>query len=192
MHTTFIDSFKEMSPIITPILVLITNIVSIFLTYHWKRKEFNRDVENAIKLNNKITVYNTREKMLEHLYSMYEKAQSDEIIWGQSVSGNIYGDVDGKIVQAAARGVKFKMIFSSNVTGNANLKKELEDAIKIVGGEIRNSPDNDIRIQGLSDKEVVIAFRSYSKYMAILIEDTAVVKVFYEWFTNRFNTLNTP
>ena len=175
-------------PIIISFALLITNIVSVCVAVHYKRKEYAAKTENKLKVNDKLTVFTSRDAMLVHLHSMYTRAKKDEIIWGQSVSGNIYGDVNGKIATAAARGVKFQMIFNSDISKPANAKEELKELFTVLNAEIRLRKDNDIRIQGLSTKEAVVALPTNSSYVAVLVKDEAVVCALRSWFLSRFDS----
>lgn len=168
--------------------LLITSIISVCVAVHYKRKEYKKDIDDILRLNEKIVVFMSREKMLEYLHLMYSNAMPGDIIWGQSVSGNIYGDVNAEIVSAATRGVKFEMIFNSNINKATDAKKELKDLFTILNADITLRNDNDIRIQGLSTKEVVVAFPTNRRYIAVLIKDNAVVNVFRNWFLARFQS----
>ena len=47
------------------------------------------------------------------------------------------------------------------------------------------APDNRLSLQGLSDKEIVIALPGMEGYTAVVIRDTAFVKVVRTWFKGR-------
>lgn len=175
-------------PIIISAALLVTNIFSAAMAFYYKRKEYSATVENSLKVNDKLTVFTSRDAMLKHLHSMYTRAKKDEVVWGQSVSGNLYGDVNGKIADAAARGVKFQIIFNSYISKAADLKKELKDLLEILNADVRFGEDNDIRIQGLSNEEVVIALPTNSCYSAVLIKDEAIVCAWRKWFLSRFES----
>lgn len=171
---------------IISIFLLLTTIVSTCFAIYYKKKEYKAVVDHTIQVSGKLTVYTTREKMLEHLHAMYAEAKAGEIIWGQSVSGNIYGDVSGPIATAAARGVKFQMIFTADIDQPSNRKRDLKQLFTILNGAVVIRKDNDVRIQGLSDREAVIALPGSAKYIAILIKDEAVVRALRFWFLSRF------
>lgn len=177
---------KDIITIVISALLLVTTIISTWAAIYYKKKEYSINTGKKIKMNNKVTIFTSRDEMLKYLHSMYDRAEKDDCIWGQSVSGNIYGDVNGKIVTAAARGVKFKIIFSSDIETKEVPKKELKEVFKTVNAQICLRDDNDIRIQGLSDKEIVLAFPTSDKYISLLIKDKAVIKVWRNWFANRF------
>lgn len=171
--------------------LLLTTIVSTCFAIYYKRKEYKATIDHIIQVSGKLTVYTTREKMLEHLHAMYAEAKAGEIIWGQNVSGNIYGDVSGPIATAAARGVQFQMIFTADIDEPTNQKRDLKQLFTILNSAVVIRSDNDVRIQGLSDREVVIALPSNSKYIAILIKDEAVVRALRFWFLSRFKPEDT-
>lgn len=169
--------------------LLITNIISIYLVIYYKKKDYTLTVEKTLQISDKIFIFLSRDSMLKYLHSMYERAESGEIIWGQSVSGNIYGDVEGKIGLAATRGVKFEMIFNSEVDNKngISLKKNLKKLFEMLNATVCIRNDNNLRIQGLSSKEVVIALPNNNKYYAILIKDSALTKALYYWFQSRLS-----
>jgi len=175
------------------ILTILSTVLAIGLTIftaYLKRKEYKASVEKIIEISKNLTVFTSRDSMLKHLHSMYDKAVSGDIVWGQSVTGGIYGDISGKIVTAAARGVKYEMIFNSDVVKkkHTDLKHELESILKTVNSTVKLRDDNDVRIQGLSDKEVVIALPTTNAYSAVLIKDSAVVRALHFWFNTRYNS----
>lgn len=179
-----------MDLLITSIIAICSAAVTGWITWYFAKKTYYAEVENQITLNEKLKIIANHDKMLEYLYSMYDIANSGDIIWGQSVSGNIVGDVTNKVVTAAQRGVKFEMIFSEEACKPGSLKKnvvllfqQLTDNAKVC---IRN--DNNIRIQGLSTKEVLIALPTNTQYVSVLIKDEAIAKVFRNWFLSRFNS----
>jgi hypothetical protein len=49
--------------------------------------------------------------------------------------------------------------------------------------------DNAISLQGLSDKEVVIAFPGVESYTAVLVRDTYFINIIRAWFDGRFKRL---
>jgi len=172
-------------PIAISLLLLTTNIVSVIYNIRLKRKEHLHTIENTINTDTNITIFTTRESMLSYLHSMYDRAENGDILWGQSVSGHIYGDVNGKIIDAASRGVKFQMIFNQN-TISINRVIDVFRAIK--GTTIVLRSDNDVRIQGISEKEAVIAISTDKKYSAIVIRDRAIVRVLRAWFEERLTS----
>lgn len=175
------------------LIAAISSVISLalggWIAWHFTKKTYYAQVENQISLNEKLVILCDREKMLETLYTMYDKANAGDIIWGQSVSGNILGDVTRRVVVAAQHGVEFEMIFSEDALKDTSLKKEvvlLFQQLNNARVHIRN--DNNIRIQGLSTKEILIALPSNTKYVSVLIKDEAIVSVFRNWFSSRFNT----
>ena len=161
--------------------------------YFFIRKDRRQKKEHLIKLNefmqvsDKLTVFFSRDAMFKHLFSMYNKAKKDDVIWGQAVSGNAYGDVAELLLKAVRRGVTFEIIFPDM---DNDLKEEMREQMKMFSkNKVYTRADNDIRIQGLSDKEVVIALPSSNNtYFAVLIKDEPVVRVFRNWLSSRFDT----
>ena len=55
--------------------------------------------------------------------------------------------------------------------------------------EIAAGKDNGISLQGLSGKEVVIAFPGIESYTAVLVRDTYFINIIRTWFDSRLKTL---
>lgn len=157
---------------------------------YYKRLEHRKSAEEIIDGNSKIALFISRQSMLKHLLDMYKRASSPDEIWGQSVSGRDYSkNVRDTLLDAASRGVSFRIIVSgekSTSEGLVGLFKPLKSAQLALGG------DNNLRIQGLSEKECVIALPNANVYVAVLFRDEVVVKIFKSWFDERFNKLISP
>lgn len=179
-----------MESIITSIIAICSAAISGWIAWHFAKKTYYVQAENMTVFNEKLKIITDHDKMLEILYAMYDHATPSDIIWGQSVSGNILGDVTHRIITAAQRGVKFEMIFSQEACKPTSLKKgvvllfqQLSENATVL---IRD--DNNIRIQGLSTKELLFALPSDTKYVSIYIKDEAIAKVFRNWFLSRLNS----
>jgi hypothetical protein len=59
----------------------------------------------------------------------------------------------------------------------------------IEGAEVVEAPDNAISLQGLSDREVVIAFPGVESYTAVLVRNTYFINIIRTWFDGRFKRL---
>lgn len=187
-------------PIIISVLLLITTIISTSAAIYYKRKELKmreNEIESSqmgengeIRINEKITVFTSRDVMLKYIHSMFKNAKSNDVIWGQSVSANSYGDADKEILSAKKRNVKFEMILRSDVVNPMNLKHELKEALDIVNGLVVLRNDSKLRIQGLSTSEVVISIPTESEYRAILIKDEGLAEALRYWFQMRLNLGN--
>lgn len=187
-------------PIIISVLLLITTIISTYAAIYYKRKEIKmreNEIEfsrmgkkGEIRINEKITVFTEREVMLDYIHSMFKNAKSNDVIWGQSVSGNSYGDADKEILSAKKRNVKFEMILRSDVVNPTNLKHDLKKALDIVNGLVVLRDDSKLRIQGLSTSEVVISIPTELEYRAILIKDEGLAEALRYWFQMRLNLEN--
>lgn len=152
---------------------------------------YSIQLEPSIILNSKMKIFTNRDKMLEAIRTMYKNANAGEIIWGQSVSGNIIGNVTTEVINAAKNGVKFEMIFSRETCDKEeiNLKKDFLKLLQLLKvnklANIYTRRDNNVRIQGISTKKVIIAIPDTDKYVAVLIEDEATVQIFRNWFLSR-------
>ena len=164
-------------------LLLIITFVSTAAAIYYAHKSYKQNVEGTINISQKLTVFQNRDSMVQYLHTMYLRAETSDVIWGQSMSGRHYGDVQSKIMDAASRGVHFKMIFNAQ----AQTINQIEGIFRsLKSADVIALDDNKIRIQGLSNKEVVISLSDNMHYYAIAIRDEAVVEVLREWFDTRF------
>jgi hypothetical protein len=91
-------------------------------------------------------------------------------------------EVPTKIMEAASRGVRFQMVINKH-SPSAEEFGGLFDPIE--GAEIIEAPNNAISMQGLSDREVVIAFPGVGSYTAVLVRDKYFVGIVKSWFDRR-------
>ena len=184
------------SVIVAAIGIIISTILSLKnLKYNKEIKRLQNEYDNlkneydnkTIELNTNIEIITNREKMLELLKGMYNNAEARETIWGQSVSGHIIGNVTKEVVDAATRGVHFEMIFSEEGCKKTSSKRALVELFTLLpnNASVYAGKDNNLRIQGISTKEVIIAIPDNDKYVALLIKDEAIIKVFRDWFVSR-------
>ena len=89
-----------------------------------------------------------------------------------------------KILEAAGRGVRFQMVINQHSPAVEEFRT-LFDPIE--GAAIIEAPDNAISLQGLSSREVVIAFPGVASYTAVLIRDPYFVDIIKGWFDERCN-----
>lgn len=77
------------------------------------------------------------------------------------------------------------MIFNKN----AHTINQVIDLFKTVDtAEVVELENNNVRLQGLSNKEVMIAISTERDYFGVLIKDENIVRLFYDWFEARFNS----
>jgi hypothetical protein len=84
-----------------------------------------------------------------------------------------------KILESAGRGVCFQMVINQH-SPSAEEFRGLFDSIE--GAEIIEAPNNATSMQGLSDREVVIAFPGVESYTAVVMRDTLFVDIIRSWF----------
>ena len=58
--------------------------------------------------------------------------------------------------------------------------------------EVFEATDNSISLQGLSDREVVIAFPGVEPYTAVLVRDKYLVAIVKDWFDEHARTTDHP
>jgi hypothetical protein len=167
------------------VLGIATIILSI-VALHYKRLEHRKKVEEIVDGNAKIALFISRQSMLKHLLGMYERASSGDEIWGQCVSCNDYSQgVRDKVLEAAGRGISYRII-ANRSTSSADFLA-LFNPLKST--QVVLADDNTFRIQGLSERECVIALPSASFYAAVVFRDPEIVKIFRRWFGERFGRL---
>jgi len=121
--------------------------------------------------------------MILYLSEMYDKAKAGDVIWAQCVRcTNFNHDVRTKILEAAGKGVRFEMVIHQHSPALPEFEALFAP---IKSATVVAAPDNVLSLQGLSDKEVVIAFAGMGSYTAVVIRDTAFVKVVRAWFEER-------
>lgn len=134
----------------------------------------------------KVSLFLSREAMMVYLGEMYDKAEAGDVIWAQCVGcANFDRDIRTKILKAAGKGVLFEMVIYEHSPALPEFKTLFAP---IKAAQVVAAPDNDLSLQGLSDKEVVIAFPSMESYTAVVIRDKAFVKVVRAWFVERMRT----
>lgn len=165
-----------------------TTLVTTAIALHYARLEHRRKVEAVLYEDRRVGLFLTREAMIKYLLQMYDKAEADEVIWAQCVRcANFTPDVRPQISKAAGRGVKFRMIinqYSPSLEAFRSLFAPIRQA------ELVAAPDNAISLQGLADREVVLAFPEMEAYTAVVIRDAYFVGIIKAWFDQRFARLS--
>lgn len=152
------------------------------LALYYKRLEHRREVEEVIDSSRKASLFLSREAMIQYLLQMYDEAEAGDTIWAQCVRCTDFTpEVREKILEAAGRGVRFQMVVNRHSPASKEFRG-LFDPIE--GAEIIEAPDNAISMQGLSDKEVVIAFPGVESYTAVLVRDKYFVTIIRTWFAD--------
>lgn len=132
-----------------------------------------------------VRLYLSREQMIGRLLDQYDRADPGEVIWAQTVGMQNYpGDVRGKILAAASRGAKFRYLVNAN---SPALREFLELFEPVRNAEVKLSTDNNLRVQGLGDRAVVIAFPTMTTYTAVEVTDPAFVRLVRGWFDSRWD-----
>jgi hypothetical protein len=137
-------------------------------------------VEEVIDGGRKAKLFLSREAMIKYLLEMYDQAKAGDIIWAQCVRCTDFTpEVRTKILEAAGRGVRFQMVINQHSPAVADFRAMFDP---IEGAEVIEAPDNAISLQGLSDREVVIAFPGMESYTAVLVRDKYFVGILKSWF----------
>lgn len=164
-----------------------TTLVTTGIALHYARLEHRRKVEDVLYEDRRVGLFLSRESMIRYLLQMYDQAAAGDVIWAQCVRcANFTPDVRPQISKAAGRGVRFRMIinqYSPSLAAFRSLFAPIRQA------ELAAAPDNALSLQGLSDKELVVAFPGVESYTAVLIRDPYFVGIVRRWFDSRFEQL---
>jgi hypothetical protein len=161
----------------------ITTLISSMLALHYKRLEHRREVEEIIDEGRKAGLFLSREGMIQYLLKMYDQAKAGDVIWAQCVRCTDFTpEVRKKILEAAGRGVRFRMVINKHSPATEEFRA-LFDPIE--GAEVIEASDNAISLQGLSDREAVIAFPGVESYTAVLVRDRYFVQLIRTWLDER-------
>ena len=126
----------------------------------------------------------SREAMIKYLLKMYDEAKEGDVIWAQCVRCMDFTPaVRKKILKAAGKGVRFRMLINQHSPAVEEFHT-LFDPIE--GAEVVEAPDNAISLQGLSDREIVMAFPGVESYTAVLVRNRCFSALMRRWFTDRF------
>jgi hypothetical protein len=126
------------------------------------------------------SLFPSHEAMLKYLLEMYDQAEAGDVIWAQCIRCTDFTpSVRTKILEAASRGVRFQIVVNQHSPAGEEFQA-LFDPIE--GAEVTRSPNNAISMQGLSEREVVIAFPGVESYTAVLIRDKYFVGIAKSWF----------
>ena len=163
-----------------------STIVLAVLNLRYRIRDHNLRAEISLTAGSRVRVFFSRSAMLKYLLEMYDRAAEDDVIWGQCVGcSNYTKEVRNCVSSAASRGIRFKIILNEL----SNSSKELEQLYTpYKKAEIVYRPDNSLRIQGLTDSEIVLAFPALESYIGLVIKDNELVSIFSNWFQNRFDT----
>ena len=165
----------------------ITTVVLAIWALRYRILEHRRKVEGIVAEGRMASLFLNRESMLSYILGMYDRADEGDTIWGQCVGCSSYSkDVRSKVLEAAGRNVSFRIIVNKYAPTIEDLTK-LYDPLR--GAKVVVGTDNSLRIQGLSNREVVIALPGLDSYTAILIKDPHFLSVFKGWFDSRFESL---
>jgi hypothetical protein len=168
---------------IISIIFGITTVFTSVIALRYKRLEHEQRVERIMDEGRKVGLFLSREAMIKYLLEMYDLAKAGDVIWAQCVRCTDFTpDVRKKILEAAGRGVRFQMVINQHSPAVEEFRALFAP---IEGAEVIESPDNAISMQGLSDREVVIAFPGMESYTAVFIRDPYFVRILWTWSNKR-------
>jgi hypothetical protein len=158
-----------------------------FIALRYTIKEHKQQTEGVVDESKQITIYLTRESMLKALRDQYAAADSGDVIWGQCIGCRGYSDdVREVVLRAASREVRFQIILNKSAPTKDDLRSVFAP---LRGAEMKESDSNPIRIQGLSTKEVIVAFPSVNSYTSIRIREPYFLKLVRADFDKRWAEL---
>lgn len=156
-------------------------------SYELQLEDVKQKLEQAVGDERLVQVYLTREATVKAMLKNYDEAAPGDVIWTQCVGcGNYSVDTKSIVLGSASRGVAFKLILNAHAPTIREMR-QLYAPLK--NADLVEGTDNAIRIQGVSDKVVILALRSIDSYTGIKIRDPHLVKLFRDWFDQRFATL---
>jgi hypothetical protein len=172
---------------IVSIVFGITTVISSAIALYYQRLQHRLAVGEVLETGRRAGLFLSREAMVRYLLQMYDEAEHGDVIWAQCVRCTDFTPaVRKQILKAAGQGVRFRMIinqYSPSLKEFQALFEPLHRAGLVEG------PDNALSLQGLSDKEVVIAFPGVESYTAVLIRDRYFAQLMKTWFNARFDKL---
>ncbi|MBY8871824.1 hypothetical protein K7640_08220 [Micromonospora sp. PLK6-60] len=149
--------------------------------------------ENRVKLDQlaggdrKATLFLTRDPLVKALGAMYKDTRPGDTIWGQCVGCDHYTEaVRDAVLKAAGQGVSFRIIVNRYAPTLAEFRSIFDP---IASAHLVEGGDNAIRIQGLSDRLVVVSIPEMTAYTGLQIRDPYVIGIFKDWFDRRFQAL---
>lgn len=167
--------------VIFGIISFLTSIAAVHYarrTYHLERKSVSKNSDRSV------VVFWSREDMIDSLLEQYKRAGDGDDIWAQTVGlQNFPGQVHDRIMTAASRGVTFRYLVTLD---HPALPEFLALFKNIASASVAGLRDNRLRLQGLSRREVVIAFPTLTTYTAIKFTDAVFVGLVRDWFDRRW------
>jgi hypothetical protein len=164
-----------------------TTVITSVIALRYARLDQKRKDEEAIGVGRQAVMFLSRSAMLKAMLRMYDEAKRGDEIWVQCVGcANYSTSVRSKVLEAAGKGVTFRLIlnkYSPSIDQLRAIYDPLNSAQMIEG------TDNALRIQGLSDKEVIVGLPGVDSYTGLHIKDPHAVKVFKQWYDQRFQKL---
>jgi len=152
-----------------------------------KIREQQQTLEGIVGADRKASLFLSRAAMAKALVEMYSHAERGDVIWGQCIGCDEYTpDVQGLILRAASKGVRHKVIVNAYAPTLEEFRAVFDP---LSTAEVVEGRDNAVRIQGLSDKEVVVSIPELARYTGLLIRDAGVVGILREWFDHRFDDI---
>jgi hypothetical protein len=166
----------------------IVSAVTSVLAIHYARRSYH--LSRQLRLSNtgrSVEIFLDRESMISALLAQYDSCRDGEEIWAQGVGmANYPGDVSKTILAAAGRGIGFRIIVNANSPAYDEFVRLFEPIKK---ADMRRSASSNLRVQGMSDREVIVAFPTLTTYTAVRFTDKNFVAVVKNWFDERFNNL---
>jgi len=147
------------------------------------------DLEKVGRLEdpgNKVVVFFNRHSTVDYFVEMYDKATKGDTIWAQGIGHTAYPkNLKQHLSRLASKGVTLEVIVNSH-SSTASEFKDLLSSISTA--RFVERADNAIRVQGLSEKEAIIALPTPKSYTSIVVRDHYLVAVLRDWFVARFTS----
>lgn len=165
----------------------ITTLVTSVIALRYTSLDHKRKVEEVVGTGRQATMFLSRNSMLKEMLAMYDRSEKDDVIWVQCVGcGDYSSSVRSKVLEAAGKGVRFKLIMNSYAPAIDQLRSIFEP---LSSADLLEGQDNTLRIQGLSNKEVIIGLPGVDSYTGLRIRDVYLVAMIKDWYDTRFKRL---
>ena len=173
----------NLATILFGIVSAITSVAAIY--YAREANQLQKQVNPDIGDGRSVTLFLTRQSMIDALFEQYDRALSGSEVWAHAVGlQNFPGEIEKKVLSAASRGASFRYLVPRD---NPAISSFTQLFAPIRAATIRTRTDNRIRMQGLRGREVIVAFPTLTTYTAIRVTDQSFLDLVEHWFDERWD-----
>jgi len=186
---------------LTVIATILGSIAVMLAILHWRGE---RSIKESIKILlgektynalpslpttlsvGKITVIIGRSRVISAVSDMFNRAQKGDVVFGACRNCmNLENDFFGNLVTAISRGAKPEILIPMNRSNVEFVRR----AIQIDGMEIRDGDMGNLRLIGILNKEVVLAFAQGNDgtYLGLHVPEKGITNDIYLSFKETFS-----